>query len=116
MALRIRREECLPVYERLGDVRSKAVTMGQIADVLQARGQHDEALRIRRDECLPVYERLGLMREWLNCRAGIGRDLLLHGSSKDRAEAREHLEWALAEARKLQFPEATEIEGFLDML
>jgi hypothetical protein len=37
-ALRIRREEELPVYERLGDVHSKAVTMGQIADVLQARG------------------------------------------------------------------------------
>ena len=37
-ALRIRREEELPVYERLGDVRSRAVTMGQIADILQARG------------------------------------------------------------------------------
>ncbi|MCK6523170.1 hypothetical protein L6R49_17245, partial [Myxococcota bacterium] len=34
-ALRIRMEEELPVYERLGDVRSKAVTMGQIADILQ---------------------------------------------------------------------------------
>ena len=33
-ALRIRREEELPVYERLGDVRSRAVTMGQIADIL----------------------------------------------------------------------------------
>ena len=47
-ALRIRQEEELPVYERLGDVRSKAVTMGKIADILQARGQLDEALRIRR--------------------------------------------------------------------
>ena len=36
-ALRIRREEQLPVYERLGDVRSRAVTMGQIADILQQR-------------------------------------------------------------------------------
>ena len=62
-ALRIRREEELPVYERLGDVRSKAVTMGQIADILQARGELDEALRIRREEQLPVYERLGDVRE-----------------------------------------------------
>ena len=34
-ALRIRREEELPVFERLGDVRARAVTMGRIADVLQ---------------------------------------------------------------------------------
>ena len=33
--------------------------MGKIADILQSRGDLDEALRIRRDEELPVYERLG---------------------------------------------------------
>jgi phosphopentomutase len=47
------------VYERLGDVRTKAITMGNIADILQARGQLDEALRIYQEEALPVYERLG---------------------------------------------------------
>ncbi|MEP4986649.1 MAG: hypothetical protein ABJV68_02975, partial [Paracoccaceae bacterium] len=62
-ALRIRREEELPVYERLGDVRSKAVTMGKIADVLAAQGDVGEALRIRREEQLPVFERLGDVRE-----------------------------------------------------
>ena len=61
-ALRIRREEELPVYERLGDVRERAVTLGKIADILQARGELDEALRIRREEELPVYERLGDVR------------------------------------------------------
>ena len=61
-ALRIRREEELPVYERLGDVRSRAVTMGKIADILYGRGELDEALRIRREEELPVYERLGDVR------------------------------------------------------
>jgi tetratricopeptide (TPR) repeat protein len=45
-ALRIRREDELPVYERLGDVRSKAVTMGKIADILQARGELEEALAL----------------------------------------------------------------------
>ncbi len=58
-ALRIRQEEQMPVYERLGDVRSKAVTQGRIADILLARGQLDEALRIRQEEEMPVYERLG---------------------------------------------------------
>ncbi|HWO23032.1 MAG TPA: metallophosphoesterase, partial [Kofleriaceae bacterium] len=61
-ALRIRREEELPVYERLGDVRARAITQGKIADVLADRGELDEVLRIRREEELPVYERLGDVR------------------------------------------------------
>jgi len=44
-ALRIRREEQLPVYEKLGDVRWQAVTMGKIADVLQARGDLGDTYR-----------------------------------------------------------------------
>ena len=62
-ALRIREQEELPVYERLGDVSAKAITMGQIADILQSRGQLDEALTIWQTDCLPVFERLGLTRE-----------------------------------------------------
>ncbi len=61
-ALRIRREELLPVYEKLGYVRERAITMGQIADVLQQKGEIDEALRIRREDELPVYEKLGDVR------------------------------------------------------
>ena len=44
MPLRIRREEQLPVFERLGDVRSAAVTRGKIADVLMQKGDLDGAL------------------------------------------------------------------------
>jgi phosphopentomutase len=40
--MRLRQEEELPVYERLGDVSSKAITMGKIADILQARGQQHQ--------------------------------------------------------------------------
>jgi tetratricopeptide (TPR) repeat protein len=58
-ALRIRREVELPVYERLGDMRSIAVTWGFIADIAYQRGDYDEALRIRREVELPVYERVG---------------------------------------------------------
>ena len=39
------------------------MTMGKIADILQDRGQLDEALKIRNEEELPVYERLGGVRE-----------------------------------------------------
>ena len=62
-ALRIRREEELPVFDRLGEVRERAVTMGKIADILVTRGELDEALRICREEELPVYDRLGEVRE-----------------------------------------------------
>ncbi len=58
-ALRIRREEQMPMYERLGDARSRAITQGKIADILQSRGDLKEALRIHHDEMLPVFERLG---------------------------------------------------------
>jgi predicted negative regulator of RcsB-dependent stress response len=61
-ALRIRREEQLPAFDRLGDQWERAVTMGKIADVLMQRGELDEVLRIRREEELPVYDRLGDQR------------------------------------------------------
>ncbi len=61
-ALRIRREEVLPVFERLGYTRLRAVAQGKIADILQARSDLDAALRIRTVEELPVYERLGEVR------------------------------------------------------
>lgn len=58
-ALRIYREQALPVYEQLGEERERANTLGKIADVLAARGEFDEALRIHREEALPIYERRG---------------------------------------------------------
>ena len=61
-ALRIRLEEQLPVYEKLNDVRLRAVTMGQIADIYEIRGKLDEALRIQQEQ-LPVFEKLGDARD-----------------------------------------------------
>ena len=62
-ALRVLQTDVLPVFEKLGDIRSRAVTMGKIADIFQARGQFDEALRIVREELLPAFEKLGDIRE-----------------------------------------------------
>ena len=45
-----------------GEEREAAIAKGKIADILQARGQLDEALRIRTEDQLPVYERLGEVR------------------------------------------------------
>ena len=47
---------------RLDDRRLIAITEGRIADILEARGELDEALRIRTEEELPVHERLGDLR------------------------------------------------------
>ncbi|MEM1345733.1 MAG: tetratricopeptide repeat protein, partial [Pseudomonadota bacterium] len=58
-ALKIHEEEELPVFERLGDVRSLIVTKGHIATILERRGQKDDALKIRQEEELPFYERVG---------------------------------------------------------
>ncbi|MDG4549083.1 MAG: hypothetical protein P9G45_01520, partial [Candidatus Contendobacter sp.] len=90
-------------------VRARAVTQGKIADVLQARGELDEALRIRREEELPVYERLGDVRELLICRAKIGITYLARGAAGDREKALELLTLALQDAQRLRLPEARQI-------
>ncbi|MEK6261220.1 MAG: CHAT domain-containing protein [Planctomycetota bacterium] len=93
-ALHIRREEELPVYERVGDVRQRAVTMGKIADILRLRGELDEAFRIRREEQLPVYERLGDMRAWA----------VTMGKIADILQDRGELDEALRIRREEQLP------------
>ncbi|MEM9460074.1 MAG: hypothetical protein AAGF11_38215 [Myxococcota bacterium] len=62
-ALHIHQKDELPVYERLGDFRQKAITVGKIADILRARGRLDQALHLRNNDELPIYEQLGDVRE-----------------------------------------------------
>ena len=69
----------------LDDRRLVAITEGRIADILEARGELDEALRIRTEEELPVYERLGDVR----ARA------ITHGKVADILQARGGLDEAL---------------------
>jgi tetratricopeptide (TPR) repeat protein len=93
-ALKIRREEQLPVYERLGEARERAVANGRIADILQARGQLDDALKIRQEDQLPVFDRLGEVRE----RA------VAMGKIADILQARGDLDQALKIRREDQLP------------
>jgi len=86
LADRALRQQALPLAERLGDVRSKAVTQGQIADILMARGELDEALRIRTQEELPVYERLGDVRSKAVTQGRIA-DILMARGELDEALA-----------------------------
>ncbi|WP_295388935.1 tetratricopeptide repeat protein [uncultured Thiodictyon sp.] len=80
------RQQALPLAERLGDVRAKAITQGRIADILDARGELDEALRIRTEEQLPVFERLG----------DLGAKAWAQGQIADILRARGELDEALA--------------------
>jgi tetratricopeptide (TPR) repeat protein/calcineurin-like phosphoesterase family protein len=55
-------EEKLRLDQERKAEREAAFASGLRADILQARGQLNEALRIRREEQLPVYEKLGDVR------------------------------------------------------
>lgn len=50
-------------FQLAGNAQLAAQAQGQIAYILQLRGQLDEALTIWQTDCLPVFERLGLNRE-----------------------------------------------------
>ena len=87
-------EERREVDQRRGAEREVALAAGLIADILQSRGEFDEALRIRREEELPVYEHLGDMRS----RA------VTMGRIADILQARGELDEALRIRREEQLP------------
>lgn len=86
---------------------------GQVGDILQARGQLDEALRIRKEEQLPVFERLGDIRSLLVGRANLARTLLQRGRDGDRLEAADLLQRALRSAEDLRLPDAEQIRTIM---
>lgn len=55
-ALRLYREQLLPIYEKLGDKRKLAYIKGNFVTILCSRNQFDEALRIAETEILPIFE------------------------------------------------------------
>ena len=98
-ALRIRTEVQLPVFERLGDLRSTAITHGQIATIWRFRGQLDEALRWCVDKELPLCEQLGDR----HCKA------VALGRRADILQDRGQLEKALDIRRDAQLPLCQEL-------
>jgi hypothetical protein len=80
--------------------------MGKIADILQARGQLDEALRIRKEEELLVYEKLGDIRS----RA------VTMGKIADILQARGQLDEALRIRKEEELPVYERLGGKRDIL
>ncbi|WP_404370037.1 tetratricopeptide repeat protein [Corallococcus coralloides] len=58
-ALRILRDQVIPIYERLNDIRARAIALTKAADILEQRGDYEEALSTLREKVLPVFEQLG---------------------------------------------------------
>jgi tetratricopeptide (TPR) repeat protein len=48
-------------FRQTGMERESVIARAHIADILQSRGQLDEALRLLRDEVLSAFERLGVL-------------------------------------------------------
>ncbi len=88
------------IFEEIDDIRSRAVTMGKIADILQQRGETAEALRIRQEEQLPVYERLGDIRSRAVTMGQIADILQQRGETTEAL--RIHLEERLPVALRMQ--------------
>jgi tetratricopeptide (TPR) repeat protein len=105
--------EKIKVDRQRDNTREIALAQGLIADVLQARGQLDEALRIRQEEELPTYERLGDVPDLIWGRYYTADNLLARNAPDDRAEAIRLLNLALADARAMRLPETGQIEGIL---
>jgi tetratricopeptide (TPR) repeat protein len=101
----------LPIYEKQGNVSSAAVTQGKLADILEARGQLDEALRIRREYELPVFERLGDVRERAITQVKIA--MLLLRMALRRHEAESLLREAHVTLAGMGLPEAKQVSELM---
>ncbi|WP_265296472.1 tetratricopeptide repeat protein [Streptomyces sp. SHP 1-2] len=82
------------LFTDLGDTREAAITWGRIANVLERRGEVEEALRIRREVQLPVFERIGDTRE----------AAITWGRIANILEQRGEVEEALRIRREVQLP------------
>ena len=105
-ALRIRLDEEMPVFEKLGELREQAITLGKIADIHQARGQLDEAQKLH-EECLSVAIRLGDIDMQAHAHYSLASIILdREGLRADNIEKLlEHLREAFAIVVRLQRPD-----------
>lgn len=81
LAQRVLREGALPLAERMGDERAKAVTQGRIADILQARGELDAALSLH-DQRLPVAQQMSDIDSIAHIRYAMARIRLQRGDQE----------------------------------
>ncbi|MGL4408040.1 MAG: hypothetical protein ACRCTU_06575 [Zoogloea sp.] len=87
----------LELFKRLNHPAGQAWSWGRIADILQRRGQLDEALRIRTEQELPVYEKLGDVRSVAVTQGKIADILQARGQLDEALRIRTELQWPVFE-------------------
>ena len=97
-------------------LKERTYTLGAYADILQARGQLDEALRIRTTEELPIYEQLGDMRALLVGRTNLAITLYQKDVQQLAAEIETLLRLALTDAEQMQIPKAEQIRAIMQQM
>ncbi len=82
-ALHILQEEEVPIYERVGAVRSRASAIGKIADILAMMGDLQQAIELVRDKALPELKRLGDDAGYARATARMASILHMQGNLDD---------------------------------
>jgi len=90
--------DVLPAIDELKDERSRAVALGQMADILAERGHLDEALRLLQHESLPAFERLGDERSRAATMGRIADVLQSRGQLGEAQRIRQEIELPVYEA------------------
>ena len=98
-ALAMLTDKALPVFAKLGDVRSIAITKSKIADILELRGDLDAALHIREQEELSAFKKLGDLRSLA----------ITQGQIADILQTRGDLDAALRIREQEELPVYTEL-------
>ncbi|MFI3217858.1 MAG: hypothetical protein QX189_01895 [Methylococcales bacterium] len=106
-------QQALGIYQDYNDKRATAVSYGDLADVLEARGDLDGALKIRREEELPVYEALGDKRSLLVGQTNLALLLQKIDAKHHATEIQALLTQALRSAEQMNIPEQAIIRRLL---
>lgn len=61
-AITIWQERAVPILEKLGEARERAIMLCKVARILQLRERFEEALQILREEALPAFAAVGDIR------------------------------------------------------
>lgn len=76
----------------LGDVRSKAVVMGSIADIYRLQGKFEDAMKIRIEEEIPVFKRVGDVKGHALAMGKVATLFELQGKRNDAMKIRRDVE------------------------
>ncbi len=86
-AIRIQREECIPVFKEMGDPESAIRTEARIAHHLASAGRLDEAIRILRDDVIPSWVQKGEERSLALTYENLAEYLNRRGDHEEALEA-----------------------------